>query len=136
MAEIDIDIKMTDITVIIAAVLLNILNSPISIYANQLLKSCGDQNWETLILYSTIVSLAIPFILLARYLTRERFISLVTVFYGLMGLVSSSVAYSIIDNTACTDTVQSGDDAFLIIFIILSIIVILVGALVRTYNLS
>lgn len=126
--------------VIISAVLgtlyFTISSSGIRIY-NNCLQIKDDKKWKNMhALLSTtlIIALVIPGVLLTQFLAKDNVLGSITILYGLLGLIGSSIAYNISKETDCEKAINKGDQNFFLVSIIGSLIVLLSGSGITSFS--
>jgi len=74
-----------------------------------------------------IVSIVIPGVLLTQFLSSGNVAGAMIILYGLMGLIGSSVAYSIAKESKCENVTNTSEKNFLMISVAGSLFVLLGG---------
>ena len=90
----------------------------------------GDKKWinlHLLLANTLVIGIMIPVVLLTQFISGGRVTAAITMLYGIMGLVGSSVAYAITKESACTDVSKSGEKNFLIGSLVVSIFILIGG---------
>lgn len=90
----------------------------------------GNKKWDNmhLLLANTLViGIMIPVVLLTQFIAGGRVTAAITMLYGIMGLVGSSVAYALTQESECKGFSKESEKNYLIVGIVMSILVLLGG---------
>jgi len=119
---------------IIISVILGILYVAIASSGIRIFNKCTEikesQKWKNmhaLLTNTLIIALVIPGVLLTQFLSSGNVAGAMVILYGLMGLVGSSVAYSIAKESTCESVSNASEKNFLMISVAGSLFVLLGG---------
>lgn len=90
------------------------------------------KNAHMLLSNSMVMGLMIPIVLLTQYLAGDNIIGAITLLYGLMGIVGSSVAYIIMKNKQCKGISNTSEDNFVLASILISLLVMIGGGVLAS----
>ena len=125
---------MTSFVPILISVVLCILYVAIASSGIRIFNKCNEikdeqkwQNMHMLLTNTLIVSIVIPGVLLTQFLSSGNVAGAMIILYGLMGLIGSSVAYSIAKESKCENVTNTSEKNFLMISVAGSLFVLLGG---------
>jgi hypothetical protein len=90
------------------------------------------KNAHMLLSNSMVMGLMIPIVLLTQYLAGDNITGAITLLYGLMGIVGSSVAYIIMKNKQCKGISNTSEDNFVLASILISLLVMIGGGVLAS----
>lgn len=117
------------ISIILGIVYVAIASTGIRIY-NKCIEIKESQKWQNmhaLLTNTLIIAMVIPGVLLTQFLSSGNIAGAMTILYGLMGLVGSSVAYSIAKEAKCENISKESEKNFLMLAVAGSLFVLLGG---------
>ena len=117
------------ISIVLAILYVAIASSGIRIYnaCSEIKDSKKWQNMHALLANTLIIAMVIPGVLLTQFLSSGNIAGAMVILYGLMGLVGSSVAYSIAKEAKCESKSNASEKNFLMLSVAGSLFVLLGG---------
>ena len=129
------DIIIVIITIILATFYVSVSSIGIDIYnkCNQLKTSEKWKNTHNILSHTLVIAMTIPGVLFTRYLVGDdRLMGGMGILYGILGIIGSSIAYALYNESACKEHTKESQGNYLIGAIAGSVITTIVsGFLVR-----
>lgn len=119
---------------VVASVLLGAAYTSIASIGIRVFNECEDvkesEKWQNMYMVLTntmVMGIMIPIVLLTQYLAGDNVLGAMALLYGLMGIVGSSVAYTIIKHKSCNGISNKTEENYVLGSILLSLLVMLGG---------
>lgn len=124
---------------VVASVLLGAGYTSIASIGIRVYNECEDikdtdkwKNAHMVLSNSMVMGMMIPIVLLTQYLAGDNITGAITLLYGLMGIVGSSVAYMIMKNKQCKGISNTSEDNFVLASIFISLLVMIGGGVLAS----
>jgi hypothetical protein len=126
-----------------ASVMLGAAYTSIASIGIRVFNECEDvkesEKWKNmhLVLSNTMVmGIMIPIVLLTQYLAGDNVLGAMALLYGLMGIVGSSVAYTIVKHKNCKGISNKTEENFVLGSILASLVVLIGGGFLASSSRS
>ena len=126
-------------TAVVASVLLGAGYTSIASIGIRVFNECEDikdsdkwKNAHMVLSNSMVMGIMIPIVLLTQYVAGDNIVGAITLLYGLMGIVGSSIAYMIMKDKRCKGISNTSEDNFVLASIFLSLLVMIGGGVLAS----
>ena len=124
---------------VVASVLLGAGYTSIASIGIRVFNECEDikdsdkwKNAHMVLSNSMVMGIMIPVVLLTQYLAGDNITGAITLLYGLMGIVGSSIAYMIMKDKQCKGISNTSEDNFVLASIFISLLVMIGGGVLAS----